>query len=272
MGYDEYLTSREDKHLLRRFAYIGSRDAFSKKLRFLEGIAEKGEKWRFYDQSVPGGVMDVLYHYVMHTFDRVYQQNKISIDKDETAAAFNTGLLTDAGQEIYCTFSVFDHYDRDDPTKNYWYLQGFFNESHRNYLNLNLDAPKMATYFEEYNELYFDPDLEISINYEHIIVDNADRLPPRMREMDMSNAASFLGGSLDTARKRIRRNSRIPVPQFYNGEIMFLIPLKIFGETVVLAVEKHDGQYRANTVLTFSMAYNNARLLARPESNWLMPK
>jgi hypothetical protein len=38
---------------------------------------------------------------------------------------------------------------------------------------------------------------------------------------------------------------------------------------VVSSVE--DRAYRGHTVLTLEMAYTNARLVARPDSDWLVP-
>lgn len=71
---------------------------------------------------------------------------------------------------------------------------------------------------------------------------------------------------------RISRNFRWIAPQFYNGKITYLAPL-VFGKDIIpLAIERTSDTYRANTILTQSMAYCNARLIARPESNWLVNK
>ena len=57
---------------------------------------------------------------------------------------------------------------------------------------------------------------------------------------------------------------------------MYLVPIKIpkndgTYEIMALAVEKTDTeQYRANTIFTKEIAYEKARLLMKPESNWLI--
>jgi hypothetical protein len=58
---------------------------------------------------------------------------------------------------------------------------------------------------------------------------------------------------------------------------MYLFPIRIpvddeKYETMALAVQKikTTNQYRANTIFTKEMAYEKARLLAKPESNWLI--
>ena len=38
---------------------------------------------------------------------------------------------------------------------------------------------------------------------------------------------------------------------------------------VAIAVTKKNGCYQGHTCLTLDMAYNNVRLIAKPESNWL---
>lgn len=81
---------------------------------------------------------------------------------------------------------------------------------------------------------------------------------------------------MENVKMRVRRNMRLAVPQYYNGEIMYLLPITIPVDnqrfvTMALAIEKTEsGQYRANTIFTKEMAYEKARLLMKPESNWLM--
>ena len=58
---------------------------------------------------------------------------------------------------------------------------------------------------------------------------------------------------------------------------MFLLPLKINTiskpVTMALAVEKmSNGSYRANTIFDLESAYKKARLITKPESNWLIEK
>ena len=272
MEYSKYLTDNPDTNLLKRFAFVGKAKDFDKKLRFLEKLAER-EKWRFYDPTAYNNELNVIFYYVIHTFDRCYKQERITISADETAAAFNTGLMSNAGEEICGLFTKSKTYNPSDPRSNYWYLNGFFIESDRRFLSYGVEVPPMATYFEDYNELYFDPEKDIVINFEHIFKDNRDRLPSELLQMEEGVACQVLNGLLAHTRKKIKRNNRIPVPQFYNDKVMFLIPLSGFGsEPIVLALEEYENQYRANTVLTLNMAYNCARLLTKPESNWLLPK
>ena len=74
----------------------------------------------------------------------------------------------------------------------------------------------------------------------------------------------------------IDANYKTAVPQYYRGRIQLLIPICLVSEStpdLALVVSKNDAgtQYLGHTCLTLDMAYNNARLIARPDSAWLKP-
>jgi hypothetical protein len=66
----------------------------------------------------------------------------------------------------------------------------------------------------------------------------------------------------------------LAVPQYHEKKIQLLIPLFFENDNkldLALVLTKKDGYYQGHTCLTLDMAYNNARLIAKPESNWLCP-
>lgn len=88
----------------------------------------------------------------------------------------------------------------------------------------------------------------------------------------------MLTGATDEARKRVQMNWRLAVPQFYwpkgihRGRIQLFLPLRRHANhaaDLALVVEREGTRYVGYTILTVSMAYKNARLLSRPESDWL---
>ena len=84
----------------------------------------------------------------------------------------------------------------------------------------------------------------------------------------------MLHGAVEDAKKRIRRNYKTAVPQFFKNRIQLLLPLCLKEERkadLALAVEKENDIYRATTCLTLDMAFNNARLIAKPDDEWLKP-
>ena len=73
------------------------------------------------------------------------------------------------------------------------------------------------------------------------------------------------------ASRRAAANYTIAVPQYYNGRIQLLLPLCLTGDTpeLALTIQREDGYYSAITCLTLDKAYNNARLICRPEAPWI---
>lgn len=62
------------------------------------------------------------------------------------------------------------------------------------------------------------------------------------------------------------------VPQYFEGKVQLLLPLCLHFDDIpdlALVVTKVGNVYQCHTCLTLDMAYNNARLIAKPESNWL---
>ena len=86
----------------------------------------------------------------------------------------------------------------------------------------------------------------------------------------------IIDGSVKAARERLRRNYKIAVPQYFitSGTIQLLIPLCLAAQDtadLAIVVEDYGTMYRASTCLTLDQAMNNARLLARPDRDWLNP-
>ena len=59
--------------------------------------------------------------------------------------------------------------------------------------------------------------------------------------------------------------------QLGQAKPLLLLPLCLTGDKpeLALTIQREDGFYSARTCLTLDMAYNNARLICRPESSWI---
>jgi hypothetical protein len=267
---ESFINDQKELPKIKRFAYLGNAEQFSGKLNYLIKIAEK-EEWDQTDKYT-SHKNSTIFYYIVHTFDRCFDQGKIVIDDSKDNAFFNTGLMTSQGLEIFGHFTKSIFYDDDSRPGNYWYFKGFYKSNEKEFMQKCPVAPDIATYFTDFNELYFDPNLEISMNFDHIYDDNKGRLPDELQQYPKDVAKSIIDGALEYTKKKIRRNNRIPVPQFYDGSIMFLIPVDVLSRKLVLALERINNKYIANTILEMGMAYNCARLLNKPESDWLLLK
>ena len=257
--------SEKQELTLFEFAFCGANEGYAKMLEYLASIAEP-EKWTF-DPNNPNSV---LFKYLGGTFKQCYLQDKILYSYDGKNACFNTGLLTKNGNDIVAVFTKNNKENAQE-----WYLQGFRDITERNFLNIFDKVPSIATYTDNYEELYFNPNYPIIISTDHILDDNWERIH-EVIPLSKTIVKGLLVGVVEETKKKIHRNMRLVIPQFYNGKIMYLMPIQIpidddKYETMALAVELTcTNQYRANTIFTKSMAYEKARLLMKPESNWLI--
>ena len=156
-------------------------------------------------------------------------------------------------------------------------------------------VPGIARYFQDYRQIFFDSSLPIQLNDYHIFEDGVERgrLPkytaewetakgdPAARSELLARIARDFSSALSRARLLAERNYKLAVPQYWieDSEIQFLLPIYL-GEReengppeCALALKKittgRAPYYRGATILTLDMAYNNSRLLAKPDVFWL---
>ena len=94
--------------------------------------------------------------------------------------------------------------------------------------------------------------------------------------MGEDHCRKLLEGAIKETTKRIEANYKTAVPQWYKGKIQLLVPLYLTNPNVpdlalVLFLSEDGSCYYGHTCLTIDMAYNNARLIAKPKSFWLQP-
>lgn len=262
---------------LFEFAWIPARGVdvpaskgFESRLRELAERAQP-EPWSF-DAAQP---FSILSNYLRYTFKRLVQQGKIEEATESHGtkiAAFNTGLFSPNYEAIFAFFEA-----NRDPTRQPWVLKDFVPECDRR-ISFFVRRPAVARYFDNPAELIYDPDRELIPNLDHIIDDNVDRYPVDLRESP-HRRRMMLQGQAAEAGKRAQMNYKVAVPQFYfgrdgaePGRIQLLLPLCFESPAhadLALVVEREAKAYRAFTVLPLDLAYKNARLIAKPESDWL---
>ncbi|MCL2521825.1 MAG: DUF3825 domain-containing protein [Erysipelotrichales bacterium] len=256
----------EEGKKLTDFAFCGTKDDFHAKIKFLANMAES-ETWSF-----EGRTNSILTKYINTAFRQCYREKKIMYSDNNEYACFNTGLLTPHGHDIIAWFAVNLNTDAQEK----WFFKGFKDKSDKHFMNMFSLVPELATYTDNFADYYFNPELNIEINSNHILEENWDNIKDILK-LDKAIVKTLLFGVLEEAKKKIKRNFRLVVPQFYNEVIMYLLPIEFpIGnnqtETLALAVQKIDNQYRANTIFTLDVAYEKARLLMKPESSWLSEK
>lgn len=187
---------------------------------------------------------------------------------------FNTGLVTDHFEDIY---AVFIENERKSETDNSdWFFKGFFKKSH-GILRIFTKLPEPTNYITKPTELIYDTSKKLRVDYDHIIEDNIERFPISIRQLPKIQIRNILEGAISLAKSRVLRNYKTAIPQYFNGQIQLLLPIYMVNydkADLAIAVEivsnnDNDFIYRAATCLTLDMAINNARLIAKPDDEWL---
>jgi hypothetical protein len=277
------------------FAKIASWDD---RLRSLAAIAEP-ERWDY--RCVPTKkTLPILRSYIEHTFARASEQQKL-VEADRSAC-FNTGLLTAGQEEIFGIFTVSETYDKTQPpspSNQKWWLKSWARSGEYSLTDF-MELPPLAEYWSDPSLLLFDPKLQIQLNLDHIVRDNLNRFPEELGgcvdkngvpsdladdEGDSDEAESgddsaavpiatrnALEGAVKHSIRLAQRSYRMAVPQFHHGKVQLLLPIYLRDTKrpdLALTLERNGGWYRAATVLYPDWAYRHARLLARPNSEWL---
>ena len=264
----------ERRYPLFDFAYCPN---FSEMLMQLAKKAAP-EPWDFRNRSNLEQPLPILYRYIHHTFKRIKEESdsppdkggptKIAISGDY--ACFNTGLFSEHYEQIYALFSKNRMLGRQE-----WYMVGFFKESERD-LNRFFPLPVRAEYLSNISDLVYDYRLDIRAHMDHIFdeQDNILRFPEKYHGNEHRTALiTAFSGALAVVKKRVAANYKLAVPQYYEGQVQLLLPMCLDGDNpdVALVIYRDNQVYQAKTCLTLDMAYNNSRLLAKPQSDWLQP-
>ncbi len=252
--------------------YERGRLAWTQALQALEELAEP-EDWTGSGAEV-ARPLPILDSYLRYTYRRLVIESKITVSEDAEFAAFNTGLLTRHAEDIFALFVR----NRVEKVQR-WRFVRWVPECDRTIMQHFPEPPALAEYVTSASHLVFEWRRPLKLAYEHILVDNLHRFPTELTTNAM-RARQALDLAVAWALKRVRRNYKTVVPQWYprlgTSGAQFLMPLDLSGDhsvdlaLVVSAVG--DTAYRGHTVLTLDMAYTNARLVARPDSDWLIPR
>ncbi len=240
------------------------------KFSILENLA-KPERWNYREDSSSVS-HPILRNYITHTYKRLYNlhdqfPNDNYINIVENHICFNTGLYSRNYEKIYALMEP-----NNSMYKQSYRLKGFFKGSAYELQGIS-KLPERAIYFQDISEVIYDTKCDLRINVDHILGDeeNKQRIPDEYKGNKM--LPMLLGNmAVDYAKMRIEENYKTAVPQFYNDKVQLLVPISLNDPSVVdlaLAVSREGDVYMGRTCLTLDMAYNNARLIAKPESEWL---
>lgn len=213
------------------------------------------------------------------------KSNFILFNKDNNFSCINTGLFDKFGSSIYCVFSQNNKacMQKSNSQKTYfpyWRIFDFVNANNSILRdNFSDNLPQRPYFFDDPAALVFDYRKKIIVSTEHILEDNYDRLPEEIQNLDERFQKKELDSAVDTVIEQLQENYKLAVPQYYpiDHNIQLLLPLRVGTSAVkpnlalVVKYDEKDDVYYGKTCLPLSWAYANARLIVRPEENWLKP-
>lgn len=309
---------RKDGFYLSFIGAVNPGQLFEKKVyveewtSVLNKLAEKAlpEDW--------GKRNNILKGYLQHTFYKVWIDGEVVIEGDD--AVFNTGLVDNSYDDIYCYLTKCDN-----PKNIYnrrWGI-GFFacwgkGQDGKKLNRIFSRVPSLAKYIKDgqFQNLYLDISKfgtaeKLSVDYEHIIIDNLKRFPTELIQKELAGYKELmemidrgepatkwrnyiidnddmvrtlkdvLESAVKLAIKNCKWNYKTAIPIYYarSNNISLLLPLKLIDKhnlnpralpDVALVIERYpNGSYQGQTILTMDMAYKDARLICRPNSEWL---
>ncbi len=237
-----------------------------------ENLADK-EPWDFSDSNDKR--FAILKNYLNYYYIRLTEERKICFSKDNNFCCFNTGLVTSNQEDIFAFFEINKSIKENSSP---YFFRCFLRNSEKTLLEkFGESLPDPAYFFDKPELLILNPKYKIIPDIDHIIEDNKDRFPIHLQNADNAELLRQVKGSIEDVTKKVRTNYKIAIPQYFNGKIQLLLPLCLTSGSpnpdLALVINKVPGNevYSANTCLTLKMAYNNARLIVKPQSEWLIP-
>lgn len=269
------------------------------------------EDWRYKDQyDLDVDKYGVLRSYIRFTFTRLSHEGKIT--EGEDYAVFNTGLVDRLYKPIYAFFEKNSDQHRQPWKWKSFCVAGQGHDGkllNRVFSSLPLSARYFENIDDIYfdSDAPFSEDIDHIVldgirrnRYPHDFLNeyaggfsfeeyqvDADaylsNLAKRINEDDalFRKLYNRLEAAIKLAQARARWNYRAVVPQYYpkHNKMSFLLPIALLEDTkidaaLVVQAERVDGElkYQGYTIFPLSFAYRNARLVAKPISDWLNPE
>jgi hypothetical protein len=254
----------------------------------------------------------ILYSYLIHTFGKLALEGKVLVNEEASVAAFNTGLVDPRYEPIHAFFAAQDDprapWQLDglciagegaDGQKLVRYFSPLPSPAHYfgNPMDLLYDTrsgkpeldwqrviiERIERYPAEFVKDHWPPGFTAQDvtgftlaqrKAYYADLGNAIQKDSRTYRRIMNRVKD----AIDLSIKRVSWNFKTAIPTYYPRvkRVQLLLPVCLLSDDTVdlaLAVEKTpSGAYLGHTMLPLDWAYKNARLVCRPDSDWLAPK
>ena len=251
----------------------------------IDGIGSWSFQQDRFVQKYPFTAVPKLRNYLNYTFRRVLelegQEPGVYFRRslDDEWISFNTGLHNQFGADSIAIFQRFKQRS-DLPIKPVpdWVFKGCYAPNDRQYRDrFGTEIPEIAWYSKDSRDFVFDTTYQLDRDaFDHLFERAKERagLPNASDEV----VRNYLRGALENIVPKIKRNYKIAIPVFYIEEsrMQLLLPFvsaSNSNDVSCFLVERDDAIkcYRLKTIYDLDQAYYAARLITRPDKDWLNP-
>ena len=248
-------SNKDELILLTQWANINQKSA----IETLKNMA-LSERWTYSieNENYPS---PILAKYLKWTFVKLMRENKILYSNEY--AAFNTGLVDKFYKPIYAVF------DKNKYNKQPWHfidfcVAGSSTIAARRLTENFSQLPERASYIQNYDDVIYDTSLPVDVNWEHIILENIERMPiellrqvclgtfdvldpSQLSECDKSHyykelrnvleanpmrlsiISSMMNMAVETAKQRVAWNYKTAIPVYYptDDSVHLILPLAL---------------------------------------------
>lgn len=290
-NYDSLFKQHKTQVLDRVFAHFYAINGdYDEPFRIVAKSTSDGiNAWEFsqprFKLKYPTGGVQKLKNYLNYTFVRLVELEQLENGKhfvhsaDGNWVTFNTGLQNQHGADLLATFQKYTQ-KIGALTKIFpdWVFKGCYTSTEINYRNhFGISSPSIAWYSNDSRDYIFDISYDLQTEvFEHIF----DRAKERAGLPGCSDEVvrNYLRGAMENIIPKIRRNYKVAIPVYYVEEkrMQILLPfMPANNESGVscFLVERDDINkiYRIKTIFDLDHAYFSARLITRPDKDWLNP-
>lgn len=294
-SYNSLFKLYKDQNLREVFAHFypvtdtqsGNRDYDAPFKSIASQTVDGFDSWGFsqdrFKKKHPGEVPK-LRNYLNYTFTRLLTLeqsnpgNFFLYSADDDWVCFNTGLQNNHAVDLIAIFQRYRNKGDGNTVKPDWVYKGCF-PSNDNYVRVRFSTsvPEIAWYSMDSKDFVFDTSYTLD-------KDSFDHLFDRAKERSgLSNASdevvrNYLRGAIENLVPKIRRNYKVAIPIYYVEEkrMQLLLPFASASSTEDVScflVERNDStkSYGLKTIFDLDQAYFAARLITRPDKDWLNP-
>lgn len=250
----------------------------------MEGI----DAWTFqqdkFKAKYPATAVPKLRNYLGYTFKRLLDLEAhdpgryFVTSKDGDWIAFNTGLQNIHGADLLAIFERYRQREglpaREAPD---WVFKGCYPPNDRMYRDrFGTNVSDIAWYSVDSRDFVFDIQYRLERDgFDHLFERAKERAGlPQATDEAIRN---YLRGALELLPPKIRRNYKVAIPVWYVEERRMQLLLPFYSANAAdvscFLVDRDDTTqtYRVKTIFDLDQAYFSARLITRPDKEWLNP-